>query len=248
MRRYSKYLSLKFLLIFVLGFSNIMSKEYASFTISDIDTCLLGEKPDVSCLIVDFKYDEDSLKILEFGNLVLSSAKRYDHLYGQGVIWDRLWKHLETYNLPIWYTGGFVSSDKNDMAFNTFFNIGGKYKRDIRSLVIDNDFCKYSKNKTFVPGSEKIEDYKGIIVGDFYKKVKKCNKMFPGFILLNDAVYEYAKNKHQLDSLFEGELKKFRPICKSYSKVYSSQLVSQIENDFQCNNIVIKPIKNTMRL
>jgi len=238
-------ISLGFLLFISFGFFTITAKAYATFTISDVDTSELRKQPDISCLIIDFKYDEDSLKILEMGNIALSSVAKYDSLYGKGAIWNQLWNYLAQHSLPVWYVGGLVTADKNDMAFDTFFKKGWKYLRDIRSLSQDPTFHSHAKSKTFMPEATNIENYTGIIVGDFSKKVKKYNRLFPGFILLNDAVFEYANNKHKLASLFTGDLKKFKPICKSYPKAYSDQLIDQIDNDFPCDTIVIKPINST---
>lgn len=190
------------------------------FSLSTRASCKKKLKPDISCFIVDMKYDGDSIKIFEFGNIERAGLTGYEKVYGKGKVWRQLWEYLRSYDMPIWHAGPFYRG-KESAAFDDFIAKGGIYKNSIFSLKLDPYFKKLSKKKSAVQKNQ-LKDYKGIIlVGGYTGKKKRLIKEFSEFICLNKKACNFVRNKYKTAQLFDDdELREFKPQWKIYPKAY----------------------------
>lgn len=227
-------------------------------------------KPDISCGIIDLKYNQSALKILEFGEIEFSAFKGHEALYGPGQIWGNLWKYLARFKKPIWYISSKGSSRSNDKAIDILYKIGGLRKKSFEELEKDPHFkqlCSntqtpFSANSNTIPQDKialaknqntetnnSIQDYAGIIVIKNRNKRKdsiKNIKDFEHFIILNENFTKYGENKHNCASLFDcKKLEEFKPKWSAYPCNYTPDLAKKIIRDLNCETLVIKPINST---
>lgn len=141
---------------------------------------ILELKPDISCGIIDLKYDKNSIKILEFGEIEFSAFKGHEALYGQGKIWGQLWKYLAQFKKPIWYVSSKGSSRSNDKAIDVLYKVGGLRKKSFEDLEKDPGFknlCESfnKQDKNIEPNESEFSEkqdyiYKNYISKDFGSK------------------------------------------------------------------------------
>jgi len=201
---------------------------------------------DISALIVDLKYDGDSLKVLEFGNIMTSNISGHEDLYGKNVIWKRFWDYLKSFGLGVWCVGPIYKSKwALYISRKKFVELGSRYSPSVQSLKKD---CLFKKllNKEFDYPSPTIEDHRYIILKSYSslkKAHKKERKKFPGFMFLNEVARRYGNSKGALSRLFKSEyLKNFKPEWHIYPAEYSKKLVEKIKRDFKADTLVIKPV------
>ena len=91
---------------------------------------------DVSFCIADLKFDGQSLKICELGTCTWSYFKGHEKLYGDGKIWQGMWRHLGQFRIPIWYIGDAPSSEfkKREVGYTTFTEAGGSVVDKLETL------------------------------------------------------------------------------------------------------------------
>jgi len=202
---------------------------------------------DISFLIVDMKYDNGKLKVLEFGEGPRSYFQGHDKLFGKGVIWDRLWDCLEPYNLPIWYVGEKpkTTGEKKHIAHAKLKKIGGECVPNLYTLFNDKYFKKAEAKN--IDNKYAITDHNGIVVFRHYKKHPNTKSAFkrnhPNFIILDSAATPHVNNKYNTSKLFDDdELKDFKPRWKIYPKGYSKRLARRIIKDIPSDVLVIKPL------
>jgi len=206
----------------------------------------LKNKEDISCMIIDFKFDGKTIKILEFGRLEMSRLEGHEQLYGQGKIWKKLWKYLHRFDLPIWYVGRKFTDDKTIRQFDYLEKLGGSYHRNFSTVETDPTFIKLAKSKIKTPKG--IKNYKGILIDKFHKgsKLKNLKKEYPDFIVINSRSVDYCANKYKASQLFEmTKLDKYKPTWKAYPSTYSPTLANEIVKDLQCDTVVIKPLSSS---
>jgi hypothetical protein len=203
-------------------------------------------EPEISFCIVDLKFNS-SIKICEFGEGSRSVFKGFDHLYGRGKIWTKLWKFLGQFNLPIW----FVNQDtddkhKHDFAFEEFEKINGCFVPSIISLQKNPLFLAIA-NKKNNKIKKNIFDYNAIVIlknnGYLNPATIDFKINFPNVLLLNDATGPFINDKFLTTNLFEDDLlRKYRPKFKVYKKKYSKTLSKEIIQELKSDYYVIKPV------
>jgi len=204
---------------------------------------------DISCMIVDLKYNPDKehpIKILEFGRLEMSRFKGHNSLYPPGIIWTKFWNYLNSFELPIWYAGYGYPNDHILRSLDYLKELNGTHKHTFAEIKQDGQFIQ-AKNKkintqTFDP--TQIKNYKGIIISKCHtgNALIKLRKKYPNFIIVNNKSVLYCANKHKASKLFNNqELIHYKPKWKTYPAKYTSRLANQILKDLQTDTVVIKP-------
>lgn len=207
-------------------------------------------KADVSFVIADIKYREDALKILEFGEGLLSRFRGFPQ--GEKKIWSNFWNYAQSLGLSTWFVSSSLTStstQKNDTTFKrridykTFVALGGRAAHSLHALEQDHVF--QASHQSGIMSS--LSPYKGLIIFRSSGKnehIKTFKKRYPDFLIINEASRKYVSHKKRSHDLFKSEeLRAFRPQCKIYPKQYSSRLVEQIVHDFSDTRIVvIKPL------
>lgn len=227
----------------------------------------LSFRPDVSFVIADIKYRDDALKILEFGEGPRSRFNGFDNLYGKGKIWNNFWHYLKGLGLSVWFvkrnlkrTTSFENDNpfKSRIDYKAFVELGGSMTCSLKTLEHDPIFQELHKSER----QSFFGSYKGlIIIKSVHKKhfhnstklCKQCSQLkafkakYQDFLIMDDASRVYVTSKKRSNDLFEGyELEPFRPLCRTYSKVYRKDLAEKIEHDFRDSPlIVIKPLNAT---
>jgi hypothetical protein len=203
---------------------------------------------DITCLIVDLKYDGNTLKILEFGEINKSLFWGHKKLFGSGIMWKRLWLYLKQFNLPIWYVGHIIGEGADpkyrNIAYKTFKRYGGRLTEDFYTIKRDPIFKKLTSQENTCHEDQKV----GIIVTRHHNMsrttMRNFKEEYPQFIFLNKAAVKHVNNKYKTALLFNTpELQQYRPLWKTYKKEYSSTLAQTIISDLKNIEIfVIKPL------
>lgn len=230
-------------------FNKKTSEEFLQETITLKLPNHIKNKNDISCLIADLKYDGNSVKILELGNIIFSNLPSHEFLWGDFVIWKRFYEYVNKLDIPLWCVGTITNPKRASYtAFERLTNLGATKYKDIAHLVHDPDFRKlFIKNEN--AKYAKLEDYNAILACSKYSdlKYRGITENMPGFLFLNDVVHAYANDKQKLATLCDDHiLSSFRPQWKSYSKKYSKELVDRIKRDFDSDILVIKPTISTV--
>lgn len=209
-----------------------------------------ANKPDISIMIADLKYNKETIKILEFGEGTKSCFKGYNKLYGTGKIWEQFWHKLHEYGLPIWYVGRPPTSKEQQktIAYQTLIRKGGMFCANLVELQNHRIF-KALKHKAIRNTGQAISDYNGIIIFKRYRgqkeQIQSFKKKHPNFIFIDQAVKPFVNNKYTTSQVFQKtNLNSFRPAWKVYPKQYSSTLAKKIINDLGSQTIVIKPLNS----
>lgn len=240
--------NLLFITILISPFTTLNT---SNATLSHLQTQnQIEHKPDISIMIADLKYNKGEIKILEFGEGTKSCYKGYDNLYGEGKIWNKFWKLLGKYELPIWYIGRppVTEQRKQKMAYKTFYKIGGMACANLIELENHSIFKKL-KNYPIRNQGKNISDYNGIIIFKQYRgqkeQIKKFKSKYSNFIFIDQAVNPFVNNKFNTSKLFKKTgLNNFRPAWNVYPKLYTSTLAQKITNDLNTQTVVIKPLNS----
>jgi len=245
---YKKYVSILFITIFFSLYCFTYCSELPEEFIANSVTLDLpkrfSNKKDVSCLIVDLKYDGNTIKILELGNIMTSILSSHESIFGKGIIWKRFYDYLQELDLPLWCIGNPTKpKHATFISFEELIKLGAFTSPSLEEFMQDALF-----NNLLVSNNSKP---KGVLAVSSYYTEKKKNKdlkgTFPGFLFLNEIVYGYAMNKYRTNILFhDKELAKYKPQWRVYPKIYSSYVVNKIKNDFDSDLLVIKPINASL--
>jgi len=210
----------------------------------------LEHKPDVSIIIADLKYNNEGIKILEFGEGTKSCFKGYDKLYGSGNIWNQFWRLLGKHELPIWYIGRPPTTEqkKQTVGYETFYKMGGMACANLVELE-KHPLFKKLKNNPIRNHGDTISDYNGIIIFKQYRgqqeQIKAFKTKYSDFIFIDQAVNPFVNNKLDTSTLFkETNLNTFRPAWNVYAKLYTSALAQKIMDDLDAQTVVIKPLNS----
>jgi len=195
---------------------------------------------DVSCLIVDLKYDGESIKILELGNLNGSDFRSHEYVYGKDIIWQKLYGYLKGLGLHFWCVGSKFGSLKR------LAELGCVRSFDLKRV---NSCC--SSCSSNVPKKLKLENYEWVLASEDHinliKSNKKIKKYFPGVLFYNEITCEHVRDKLKTNMLFKDTgLSCFKPKWNVYPKIYSKELVEKIKQDFDTDILVIKPINASL--
>lgn len=219
------------------------------FELNEYDRGILNQAPDdLSFCIADLKYNVDTLKILEFGEGGRSKFKGYDALFGPGMMWALFWSHLAQFQVPIWLVS--MPEDPEllrEINYDLFCKIGGKRAETITELQkkIDADI----QEQHGIVTDQHRADYSAIVLikkGRPTQTVNAMKGMYQKIVFIGQFTNKYVNNKFRLDSLFTSpELKKYRPLCRSCSVEYDSNLAQSLIKDFGCDVFVIKPINSS---
>jgi len=202
---------------------------------------------DISGLIVDLKYNGNSVKILELGNIMSSALTGHEALYGRDITFRRFWNYVRSFGLHVWCVNlGFPRDCAMYNSYKKFSTFGAYPVCGMSDLLTDSLFRKLHQ-KNLYSSYENIESFNGMIVFNKLYPVKKLKKKDPmqkvGYLFLNYVAHSYGFDKQRMSLLFDNNwLKQFRPTCKVYKKEYSDKLVEEIKNDFESDILVIKPI------
>jgi len=237
---HKKYVSIFFITMFFSFFYLTYCQEFPQEFLADSITLDLPKrfenKKDLSCLIVDLKYDGNTIKILEFGNIMTSILSSHESIFGKGIIWKRFYDYLQELDLPLWCIGNPTKpKHATFISFAELIKLGAFTSPSLEQFEQDLGDSKP----------------KGILAISSYYTEKKKNEnlkdMFPGFLFLNEIVYGYAMNKYRTNILFyDKELALYKPQWRVYPKIYSSYVVNKIKNDFDSDLLVIKPVNASL--
>jgi hypothetical protein len=270
-----KFLHKSFLFLavisFVLNFS-LYSQESVLSPLYGLDSSSLGNmlnsisknqgeklRSEISFLYADIKYDGKKLKILEFGESKNAGFSVYDIVFKSGLVWEKFWIFLSTFNLSVWYVGqnpigqvgshDGISLDKK-LGWDTFLAVGGKLQESLASLELSTDFLEADKKKKVFNECD-LSTYSGIVVFKYrdnrdqerLRELEAFKQSHPNFLVLDDASRPYTANKGLLGTLFVGSgLEKFRPQSAVCSKEYLPSLTGKIMDDFKCDYFIVKPV------
>jgi len=239
---HKKNIFINFLLIFTFLTASFIKSEIYFQEFLQKDICIdlpekYKDKEDISCLIADIKYDGNTVKILELGNVISSTLSSHESIWGEDIIWKRFYDYLEKLNCKLFCIGRPKEpEDATFIAFEKLHTFGALRFDTIEQLAKQQIiFNNYQGLLTFQDHSPTL------------KKYKSLEEKFPGFLVLNNIAHYFATNKFKTCLLFHNkELSKFRPRWKIYPKKYSKSIVQKIKNDFESDVLVIKPINSTL--
>ena len=228
--------------------SNTKAKQQIrSFDVEELHLAATRPVPlDVSFMIADLKYDDDKLKILEFGEGPRSYFRGHERLFGQGRIWERFWNYLGQFKVPVWYVGKALDTDYKlrQVAEKTFQKIGGTFVPNVHKLKHDKVFKELCRKQYTSSGH-----YIGVIVLRHHRMPKvvinKFKRDFPQFLVLDTATSPFVNNKYKTAQIFEdSNLGEFKPQWHIYKKNYTPDLHQTIIDDFglEVGAYVIKPL------
>ena len=193
--------------------------------------------------IIDAKFNQNGLKILEFGGGHRSGFTGHDNLYWHGYTWHRFWECAAQFGLPMWYIR--QPRDEQRKAFiatDTFLKHAGRFAENEHDLLAQISV----QHQPVADGS--FPDYKGIIL------INKTNKeYFPMYTFLKsklpqatfvcETANHFVFDKYRTDVLFrEPGLKQYRPKCMVCYKRYRKSLAKKIIGRMKCDMFVIKPL------
>lgn len=204
----------------------------------------------VEFCIADIKYNDNALKILEFGGGPRSGFDGYDRWFGFGAAWKSFWNYLAQFNLPMWYmrTPSFTSPIGKRwlefISYETFLGLGGRFALDPEEVE------KYISAFSLVAPDGTYPDYKGAFLMNISRHRPEYGPMnsamrnkFPSALFINEIADKFVFNKSKTDRLFrDDELRQYRPKSMVCFKRYDSGLALKIINTMQCDMFVIKPL------
>lgn len=204
----------------------------------------------LSFCIVDLKFNEDKLKICEFGQGVFSTFRGYDSLYGQGALWAQVWNYVAQFNKPIWFVSPKLN-DKNikDIAGDVLEKFGGKAYSSLLELKRDVLFKQMAAQKMTKHNKNKIDDFSAIVfVRKDIQNLKNFIKIHPSILVVDEKSGWFVGNKYLTHSLFQNdtELMNYRPNCLVCTKRLSTKKTNQILHELSSDYCVIKPINASM--
>lgn len=205
---------------------------------------------DISFCIADLKYDGKNIKICELGDGVLSMFQGYDSLYKPGDIWVSFWDFLNQFDIPCWFVGIKPTRTRHqEMSLGYFTKLGGRCIDRITKLEELELFKKIVKKKKV--NLQSIRESMGCVIlrNSFSPTylVTRSTEKHPSLIFLDRSTKEFISSKYLTNKLFhEAGLEFFRPICKSYPKVYTENLAREIIQDIPGKIYVIKPINASL--
>ena len=225
-----------FMTLFITFFSSASCLKFFSFPVEETTP------EDISFIIIDLKYNNNQIKILEFGEGQRSCFLGYDKLYGLGMMWANFWRYLSTFNLPFWYVGPSLIQNVRygKMATHIFELNKGQYVEFLGCLQSNNYFKKTEEGN--MKTSNIIVMKKNRMVSD--KMLKKFRKQHSKTLFVNSHTGPHVSNKYKTSCLFRdnADLQQYVPKTKRYKKGFSKQLIETINQDFaQHNRLVIKP-------
>lgn len=213
---------------------------------------VISQKQELSIefCIADIKYNDDALKILEFGGGPRSGFDGYDRWFGFGAAWREFWKYLAQFNRPMWYmrTPSFESPVGKKwlefIAYETFLGLGGRFALNPEEVegyisplsppAADGTYPDY--NGAFLMNISRHRPEYGPMNGAMRKK-------FPSALFINEIADKFVFNKSKTDRLFrDDELRQYRPKSMVCFKRYDAGLAQKIINTMQCDMFVIKPL------
>lgn len=209
--------------------------------------------PDIAFLIADLRWNNGSLKILEFGEGPQSYFQGFDELFGTGTIWKSFWKYLKPFKLPIWYVGKIPSTPKKmkQFAFDDFLSDGGRTIPSLEDLKHDPYFQHIVSKPATAHNRHHINHFRGILVFSnhdypnwYAQSLIHFKKQYPDFLVINDAATPHVNHKYRTSLLFDNQLRVFRPSWIRCSKQYSSNLADQILQSLNTPIVVIKPLNS----
>jgi len=215
---------------------------------------------DISFCIADLKYDGQNIKICELGDGVLSMFQGYDNLHEagkereknreKGQIWTSFWDFLKQFDIPLLLIGTKPQRTRyQEMSLGHFTKLGGRFIDKITKLEEQILLKKLSQQKNL---DKKLDIYNirssmacTIMRNGFaptYLVTRSMSK-HPALIFLDNSTKEFVSSKYLTNKIFhDAKLEAFRPICKSYNKIYTEKLAQEITRDIPGNIYVIKPI------
>lgn len=208
---------------------------------------LSQKKPSIAMIISDLKFSDDGkITILELGEGPLSYFKGHDALYPKGQIWDNFWHYLAHKNLPMWQVGNLAAAQREtvEAGLLTFKKLGGELSPSLHNLEKLPSF-----KKIITHARERNTSPAGIVLLRHHNTNQAMLNYFkttyPEIIVIDEISRPFVNSKFMTNLLFKNDpdLSMFRPMCKTYHKEFSKQLIKSIEQDFgTTGDVVIKPL------
>lgn len=196
----------------------------------------------VEFCIADIKYNDQGLKILEFGSGPRSGFDGFDNWFGYGTTWNLFWTYLAQFNQPMWYLKTPKGEQwKKFIATETLYRLNGKFARDAEEV-----------EKLIAPLyptlSEVYPDYQGIFLinkhnKEYFPLYEQLRKKLPHATFVNAVASDFVFNKAKSEKLFRDyELRQYRPKSIICFKKYRPDLTRKIINTLRSEIFVIKPL------
>ncbi|MBS1987491.1 hypothetical protein JST56_00690 [Candidatus Dependentiae bacterium] len=207
------------------------------------DIAFQNQELKIEFCIADIKYNDNALKILEFGGGPRSGFEGYDASFGFGAMWTEFWKYLAQFNRPMWYIKTPIGEPWiSFMGAKTFTSLGGRF-------ALNSDEVQHLVSQLSSVGPDgTYSNYNGIFLinkrmqefGPIYDVLKQ---KYPSAVFINEIANNFIFNKSKTDRLFrDDELRQYRPQSMVCLKRYDAGLAQKIINTMQCNMFVIKPL------
>lgn len=232
--QYKVFLSALFVLLSIQAFGAVEAKK------SKQTCCNLPV--DVSFLIVDLKYSlEKGAQICEIQHGVPSAFKGNAMLYdGQELIAQQLVNRLDGFYEKSWAAINFFA----DPTIKKLFLENDHWQKVSKYGDLDNN-KEFLINATLpVDDPANLYAYHGFVFMSPLVKVNRLNfqEKYPGVVLVDNAFYGYATNKHKMTELLMGHplTEQHKPKWGFYKKD-DKDLADRINSEIGSDILVIKP-------
>ncbi|MCB1118328.1 MAG: hypothetical protein KDK65_00040 [Chlamydiia bacterium] len=185
-------------------------------------------------LVIDLKYnDHNGVKICEIQEGTRSSFLASHYIFNQpDIVSKQIEAFLSQYQKPIWAT-------KNIW--------GDKYVSQLMSAKLPKITLSEPTSDFIAAGiqplnnPESLSDYNGILItiATQLPDPSVITDTYPSMLVLNRAILPHVTKKDAIADYLDHEV---RPQAKTYPRVYSPQLITEILNDFTSDLLVIKPL------
>jgi hypothetical protein len=209
----------------------------------------MSNKPSISFCIADIKFNDNTLKICEFGQGIFSTFRGYDSLHGRGKMWILAYEYLAQFKKPIWLVSQMVNK-KNmaDVAIEDLKKTGGNAFTSLLELQNDPIFQRAaSLNSNICPRN--ISDFSGIvIVRKLSPFLQSFIQQYPNILVVDEKSSRFVGSKYETNILFKSSthLLTYRPrfqICRKHEKTLPLEAI--IKN-IPAQYYVIKPVNSSM--
>lgn len=195
-------------------------------------------KPDVSFGIADIKYNDGSLKILEFGEGTLSKFEGFDSIYGTGAMLSRIYEFCAKECRQLFVVDHNLEFPNKQTAagYPTLL------KKHAVVHYSGDDMLSVPKNNTNAEGAQLLVFQRRRAS---HKSIQKINAVYPSMRIANAAISPFVNNKQQTDKLFTKELRDYRPYTAVVAKRDAQNQVEAILEACPAKYFVLKPIASS---
>ena len=213
---------------------NSHEKDVSTFnTYEQSCSCINQCNLDVSFGIADIKYDNESLKILEFGEGTRSMFSGYDSLYGVGAMWRNIWDFLSQQNRILHFVDKDLTTPaaRRTVAYTRLSTHRGIGCSALHTLLNHPRFTPNTPSLTIIRHDPAHAPH-----------LHELAQIFPETLICNAAIAPFVNNKKESDKLFSGTLRQFRPWALTINKQAVHNAVPAILQACPAAAFVIKPL------